>query len=89
MSVLDFNTDLIDYIASSPTPFHAVSALSARLESEGFQLLREDDEWQVGPGKYYVCRNGSSLAAFSLPDMDSLPEIRGRLRRTYHSNKSS
>ena len=70
----DFNTDLIDYIASSPTPFHAVSKLSTQLENAGYKQLHESQEWRPGPGKYYVCRNGSSLIAFSLPESDLLTQ---------------
>ena len=74
MSVRDFNTELLEYIASSPTPFHAASTLSIQLQKAGYQQLQEGHEWELCPGKYYVLRNDSSLIAFSLPDMDLLTE---------------
>ena len=74
MSVGDFNTDLIDYIASSPTPFHAASMISAQLADAGYQVLDESHEWKPAPGNYYVRRNESSIIAFTLPDNDYLQQ---------------
>lgn len=56
---------LIDFLQSSPTPFHAVETMKFRLEAAGFKALEEGDAWQfeVG-GKYYVTRNNSSIIAY-------------------------
>ena len=60
-----FNTGLLDFIAESPTPFHAVRALSALLAEHGFRELAEADSWSLeAGGRYFVRRNGSSLIAF-------------------------
>ncbi len=59
-----FNSELLSYLQQSPTPFHAVSSISATLEAEGFKELKESDAWDLKPGKYYVTRNGSSIIAF-------------------------
>ena len=61
------NTDLLDFIRRSPTPFHATDNLRAQLLEAGFHELHESDAWttQAG-GRYFVTRNGSSLIAFTL-----------------------
>ena len=62
-----FNNDLIDFLAQSPTPFHAVSTMASRLQREGFRELKEADAWDLQPsGRYYVIRNSSAIVAFSL-----------------------
>ena len=63
-----FNAGLLDFIAASPTPFHAVSHMSRALLAAGFQPLDESHAWELnGGGRYFVTRNGSSMIAFSLP----------------------
>ncbi len=60
-----FNVRLMEFIACSPTPFHAVANMVEMLRDAGFQFLPEDSEWQLEPGRgYYTTRNGSSLVAF-------------------------
>ena len=55
----------ISFIGSSPTPFHAVEEMAARLTDHGFLVLREEDAWTLKPGgKYFVTRNDSSIIAF-------------------------
>ncbi|MDA9366634.1 M18 family aminopeptidase, partial [Pseudomonadales bacterium] len=65
-----FNTALMSYLDQSPTPFHAVSSMLNRLQSQGFNLLDERDDWLLTPGKYVVTRNDSSLIAFVLGSED-------------------
>ena len=63
----DFNLGLLDFLATSPTPFHAVDNMAASLAAAGFVRLYEADEWQLQTtGRYYVIRNGSSIVAFNL-----------------------
>jgi len=65
MTQTNFNQDLLDFLASSPTPFHATAELSRHLEKEGFIRLDEADSWSLERGeKYYLSRNDSSLIAF-------------------------
>lgn len=62
-----FNRDLCDFIQQSPTPFHAVAAMAARLEQAGYVYLAEEDVWDFEPGgRYYFTRNDSSLIAVQL-----------------------
>ena len=63
------NRALIDYIAASPTAFHAVAHTAKQLDEAGYSSLCEGDSWALEPGKgYYVTRNGSSLIAFRIPN---------------------
>lgn len=65
MTKHDFNNDLLNFLQQSPTPFHAVQAMSQRLVAAGFQRLQESDEWQLqSGGRYFVTRNDSSIIAF-------------------------
>lgn len=65
MTQNDFNTILLDFLESSPTPFHATSIMSTSLDKAGFLKLDESDVWNLSKGsKYYLTRNDSSLIAF-------------------------
>ena len=62
-----FNFDLMDFIAMSPTPFHAVEQIIYKLECAGYQRLYEADSWKLDEKQgYYVTRNDSSIIAFKL-----------------------
>ena len=55
---------LLDFLASSPTPFHVVANLAERLKMSGFKRLYEKNAWQIQkPGLYFVTRNDSSMFA--------------------------
>lgn len=59
---------LFEFIEKSVSCFHAVDTIRKELEAAGFQRLNEADEWNLAAGgKYYVVRNGSSIAAITLP----------------------
>ncbi len=57
---------LLRFIDASPTPFHAVENIAARLRTAGYVTVHEGDAWQHAPGKYYFTRNASSLVAVHL-----------------------
>ncbi len=60
--------DLLSFLNTSPTAWHAIHSATQRLLQQGFQELKEEDSWALQPGeKYFVTRNGSSLCAFTLP----------------------
>ncbi len=64
----NLNQRLLDYIAASPSPFHAVKTTAEALESAGFSFLDRGSEWRPEPGgKYYTTFNDSSLIAFRIP----------------------
>ncbi len=65
MEHAEFNNDLLTFLDSSPTPWHAVATMKSRLDAAGFEPLDEKDDWTLAPGQgYYVIRNGSSIVAF-------------------------
>ncbi|MEA1082322.1 M18 family aminopeptidase [Marinobacter qingdaonensis] len=65
MEHAEFNNDLLTFLDSSPTPWHAVATMKSRLDAAGFEPLDEKDDWSLAPGQgYYVIRNGSSIIAF-------------------------
>ena len=56
---------LCDYIADSPTPFHATQTLLQEFINSGFTQLNEADDWTIENNKAYVItRNDSSIIAF-------------------------
>jgi aspartyl aminopeptidase len=56
---------LCDYIAKSPTPFHATENLINMFIENGFKHLDESDDWGIESSKaYVVTRNNSSIIAF-------------------------
>jgi len=71
MSKPRFNTELLDFLQRSPTPFHAVAVMREQLLAAGFSELDEADTWRVAPrGRYFVTRNQSSLIAFRTGKQD-------------------
>lgn len=63
----NFAKDLIDFIDSSYTAFHAVKNLEDRLEDKGFTKLNQGDKWNLEKeGKYYITKNNSALIAFQI-----------------------
>ncbi len=57
--------DLMDYMAVSPSQFHAAAESVRRLEEAGFARLLEEDSWELEPGQgYFTVRNDSSVAAW-------------------------
>jgi len=63
-----FNDKFLNFLDTSPTPFHAVVTMKEMLDARGFKALEETDEWHLTRGqKYYVTRNDSSLIAFTFP----------------------
>ena len=71
MEHAEFNKDLLKFLDSSPTPWHAVSTMKDRLDAAGFVELDEKDDWSLASGQgYYVIRNGSSIVAFRAGQRD-------------------
>jgi aspartyl aminopeptidase len=60
---------LLDFIAASPSPFHAAETAGAHLGRAGFRRLGEAEAWDLDPGgRYFAVRNGSSVVAFITGD---------------------
>lgn len=66
------NKRLFDYIASSPTAYHACAHTAKLLEQKGYTRICESDAWSLEAGKgYFLERNGSSLIAFRVPQKEA------------------
>ncbi|WP_417912102.1 M18 family aminopeptidase [Candidatus Electronema sp. TJ] len=58
--------ELISFLRSSPTAFHAAASAAALLVEQGFIRLEEQAAWgRLAAGKYFVLRNESSLIGFT------------------------
>ena len=63
-----YSNEFLEFINVAKTPFHAVEALAKKLEENGYKKLLESQTWNIElGGKYYVCKNDSSIIAFSVP----------------------
>lgn len=61
--------ELLAFLTSSPTPFHAAYNMSQILQQNGYAPLHENERWQLTPGHgYFVTRNDSALIAFYIPE---------------------
>ena len=61
-----FNDELLHFLDNSPTPYHAVEQMKRMLLAAGFEQLDERSDWVLEEeGRYFTCRNGSSIVAFS------------------------
>lgn len=57
--------DLLNFIDTSPSPWHAVASAEEHLKLYGFTALNESEHWQLMPGgRHYVIRGGGSIIAF-------------------------
>lgn len=58
------STDFLDFIAASPSSFHAAEAGAQILESAGFSRQFETDQWSATRGGHYLIRGGALMAWF-------------------------
>ncbi|MGR9012168.1 MAG: M18 family aminopeptidase [Gammaproteobacteria bacterium] len=59
--------NLLDFIDASPSPWHVVSTIEARLatQAQAWERLDETAKWTLQPGgHYYVVRDDSSIVLF-------------------------
>ena len=60
--------DLMVYLDSAHSVFHAVEGLRNILEANGYTRLQESGKWELAKGgKYYMTRGGASIMAFRIP----------------------
>lgn len=79
------NSELLDFIAASPTAFHTAANVQKVLERAGYTRLFEGENWSIESGKYYVVRNSSSVIALNIPKKD----FRGFMIMAGHSDSPS
>lgn len=66
MKKKQFNSELIEFLNGSMTPFHAVENMANILLKNGFKRLYETDKWSLQNLKrYFVVRGDSSIIAFT------------------------
>jgi aspartyl aminopeptidase len=58
----DYIDDFGQFIAASPSSYHAVAEVARRLDAAGFSAVRETDEWDSAAGRHYVVRDGALIA---------------------------
>ena len=60
-----FAKDLINFIDSSPTAFHATKNVEEKLVENGFKEISLGEKWDLEKeGKYYVMKNNSAIVGF-------------------------
>ena len=67
---MDILKNLMDFLDSSVTMFHAINECEKVLQRSGFIYLPENGKWNINKGKYYTKRNSSSLIAFDIAEGD-------------------
>ncbi|WP_395294985.1 M18 family aminopeptidase [Kitasatospora hibisci] len=73
--------DLIAFLGTSPSPYHAVASAAERLEKAGFRQVAETDAWDASAGGRYLVRGGA-LIAWYVPEGAS-PETPFRVVGTH------
>ena len=61
MSISD---EFLDFIASSPSSYHAAHEVARQLKEVGFVRQDEAAEWSAAPGGHYMIRGGAIMAWF-------------------------
>ena len=61
---------MLKFIDESPTCFHVIDNLKKELVSKGYIELKENEEWKLDAGRYFVTRNDSSIISFRIPKRD-------------------
>ncbi|QLD11118.1 M18 family aminopeptidase [Microbacterium oleivorans] len=69
--------DLADFVAASPSSFHAAAEVARRLTEAGFTALSETEQWPDQPGgRYLVVRDGAVLAWVVPPTASAMTPVR-------------
>ena len=65
---MSYSQNLLAFIDSSATSFHAVENLRNELLEQGYQELKEEENWSFkGGGQYFVTRAEGSIILFKTP----------------------
>ncbi|WIM72441.1 hypothetical protein QP028_15795 [Corynebacterium suedekumii] len=55
-------TDFLDFVAASPSSYHAAAEVAERLAADGFARQDETAAWDARPGGHVLVRGGAVLA---------------------------
>ena len=58
--------DFLDFVAASPSAYHAATEVGRRLLAAGFEEQDETEDWDAGPGGHFLIRGGA-IAAWWVP----------------------
>lgn len=73
ITATEYRQSLFSYLDSSPTAFHAITAIRQRLLQAGMTELCENKRWHLEKGcGYFVLRENGALAAFTLGSSEEL-----------------
>ncbi|MGB3374568.1 MAG: M18 family aminopeptidase, partial [Microbacterium sp.] len=69
-------SDLADFVAASPSSYHAAEEVARRLEEAGFTRLEEIDAWPSQPGgRFVVVRDGAAIGWIVPPDAEAMTPV--------------
>ena len=61
--------ELLQFIEKSPSTYHVMENVRARLLASGYTELEENARWSLAHGgKYFLTRGGTSCIAFRVPE---------------------
>lgn len=63
---MSYTEEFLDFIAASPSSYHAAEEVSRQLREVGFDLQDESEEWSAAPGGHVMVRGGA-VAAWYVP----------------------
>lgn len=66
-AALSHAEDLADFVAASPSSYHAAAEVARRLEDSGFTRLDEADDWPAQPGGRFVVVRDGAVIAWAVP----------------------
>ncbi len=64
---MSYTEEFLDFIAASPSSYHAAQEVSRQLREVGFSVQDEGAEWSAAPGGHVMVRGGA-VAAWYVPE---------------------
>ena len=64
---MSYTADFLDFIAASPSSYHAADEVSRQLSAAGFEVQDEGTQWSAAPGGHVMVRGGA-VAAWYVPE---------------------
>ena len=64
---MSYTADFLDFIATSPSSYHAADEVSRQLREAGFEVQDEGTQWSAAPGGHVMVRGGA-VAAWYVPE---------------------